>query len=38
MLIGAIYSMLDLVLDSSPVSVGLLSVGVALVLFFYVGR
>jgi hypothetical protein len=37
MLIDAIYSLLDLVLDSPPVSIGVLSIGIAVVLF-YVGR
>ena len=35
MLVNAMYSVLDLMLDSSPVSVGVLSVGVALALFYF---
>ena len=37
MLTDAVYSLIDLVLDSSPASVGLASIGLAIV-FFYIGR
>jgi len=37
MLTDVIYSLIDLVLDSPPTSVGLASIGLA-ILFFYVGR